>query len=308
MQLLDVGNYENIVYTNFQDTSLPVKVKSCRSRRKEENRSLTPIIGSKIAETKSGKIKLNVKMPRVRVERTGKILSLPTRNISVTPTRLLEHCQITNYSPPGLNIKPMSSKNPSKKYLKVLPDIKSPIRKRINTENIYSELLGFLIKVQVEYLPIYQKIDIQRKGKIDYSDFSAFISKSYISCNPKELFNNLTHLNLMISSDCVIWKKNFLAICTGLRHNKPTAKDFKLIFIDPPFEDLVKVLQKHVKMFREFTEFKYLELEKLLSRVDFSEEKIQKSLKIVFSESVDLPRFISCLPFFIWVKHYLFIN
>ena len=106
----------------------------------------------------------------------------------------------------------------------------------------------------------------------------------------------------LCKQDNIIYKRNFLAICTGLRYNKPTAKDIKTIFFEQSIDVLIETLMKLVKFFKEFSEGKYIEVDKILRFKNFSEEKMQKSLNIVFSEPVDLTRFISCLPFFKWIK------
>ena len=316
MKNIELGDYGNIAYRKFEDINITVKNNSTNHKKSNLNRSLTPLIGNKIADTKSPKFQLKVKMPKVKEERpylSNPIKPIPPmRNISITPSKLLEKVQFVNYSPPGLLPKTIiSHKSTSKKNrLNLLPEIKGSDSSNRSFQpdgnNIYSELLGFLIKVQVEYLPIYQKIDVQRKGRIDFLDFEAFIYKFHANVSPQEGYNRLIQLNILISSDCVIWKKNFLAICTGLQHNKPTAKDFKSIFLDSPMEILVKKLKGHVKMFREFTDINYLELNTISAHINPSEDKLQKSLKIVFSEPVDIPRFISCLPFFRYVKNIKF--
>ena len=167
--------------------------------------------------------------------------------------------------------------------------------------NIYSELLAWLIKIQVEFLPIYQKIDLQRKGKIEYSDLENFIFRYYPILNPSDCFQTLSYLNFFMSKEISITKKNFLALCTVIKNSRYAAKDFKSIFIEPSLESLTEIIKKVFVLFNKFTDTKFVEIGKVLGLKDFFEEKSQKSLKIVFSEPVDMPRFMTCLPFFKWV-------
>jgi hypothetical protein len=185
---------------------------------------------------------------------------------------------------------------------KYIPGLKQNLTNSALLTNIYSDLLSYLIKVQVDYIPIYQKIDIHRKGKIEKEDFELFFTKVYPSLDSLEYFHRLLQLNSFFSKDPFILKRNFLSICTGVMYKKSSVKDFKSIFIDQSQLVLMSSLEKFSKQFKRFSDGKYIELSRLLTMKNFKDPKPQKSLQTVFSEPVDLQRFINCYPFFKWVS------
>lgn len=296
-----------IIYTTFEDC------KNVGNRNKVSElllmrgaRSITPVTGEKIQTLKQIKVKIDVKMPSIHKEKREKRYFIGS---SFAVNKVTKHKVIPKkysvqlYSPKRNDIQLNVNKEPE-----IKPKIVGEIRNRqlscdtYSNKNIYSVLLGFLIKVQVDFVPLYQAIDVHRKGKIEFEDFEAFVKKGYHGLDPLNCFEKLMQLNSFFSDENFVLKRNFLAICAGLQYKKSPEKDYKGIFLLDSQESLILKMEKYVKAFSELTDKKCIEISKLLLIKNFKDKKAYKSLQTVFSEPVDLQRFIHCYPFFKWLS------
>jgi hypothetical protein len=299
---------KKIVFTTFEDSD-PIKHRKRKTELFPNQRihSLTPVLGQKIQTLKQIKIKIDVKMPSIRKENR----EIPYFNAlsnkkktSFTPKHLPKKGSIQYYSPKKTEFK-LKVNNQLEKKPQILLEFKS---RQLSTENctnknVYSQLLAFLIKVQVEFVPIYQAIDIHRKGKIEFEDFEVFVRKNNFGIEPWDCFQKLLQLNSYFSRENFVLKRNFLALCAGLQYKRPTEKDYNGIFLTLSQDILMLSIEKYARAFSELTDRNCIEIVKILALKSFKDEKSYKSLQTVFSEPVDLQRFIHCYPFFKWLYH-----
>ena len=297
-----------IVFTTFEDND-PVKYRKRKTQIFPDSRirSLTPVQGEKIKTLKTIKIKIDVKMPSIRKENREipyfKALSNQKTPI-LTPKPLSKKPSIQFYTSKKTEFK-LKVNNQLEKKPQIMTDFK---HRQLSTEkcgkkNVYSQLLSFLFKVQVEFIPIYQVIDVHRKGKIEFEDFEIFGRKIFFGVEPWDCFQRLLQLNSYFSAENFVLKRNFLAICAGLQYKRPTEKDYKGIFLTINQDVLKLSIEKYARAFSKLTDRNCIEITKILALKSFKDEKSYKSLQTVFSEPVDLQRFIHCYPFFKWLYH-----
>ena len=294
MQNSDLSSQRKVVFTLTDNYSSP---------QNSEMQQVTPVLGNKIKASSQIKVHIKVKMPSVdRKKRNSSLFKCPAsiQNLFFSPTSIPKKSSPQYYSPKKQEYHLAVSNDMSVNKKRLLPDLKHSM---INPSqvNIYSDLLGFLIKVQVDYIPIYQKIDVHRKGKIESQDFEGFFIKTHPGLEFFEHFQRLLRLNSWFSKEDFVLKRNFLAICAGVMYKRPQGKDYKSIFIDQNELVLMASLEKYSRTFKKLADGKHIEVSRLICMKKFVDSKAQKSLQTVFSEPVDLQRFINCYPFFKWV-------
>ena len=295
MQVSDLSSQRKVVFTQMDNYLGP---------QNSEMRQVTPVLGNKIKAASQIKVHIKVKMPSVdRNKRNSSLFKCPAsiQNLFFSPTNITKKSSGHYYSPKKQEYHLTVSKDMSVNKKRLLPDLKHSMINPHSQVNIYSELLGFLIKVQVDYIPIYQKIDLHRKGKIELQDFEVFFIKTYPGLEFLEHFQRLLRLNSWFSKEDFVLKRNFLAICAGVMYKRPQGKDYKSIFIDQNELVLMASLEKYSRTFKRLADGKHIEVSRLICMKKFVDSKAQKSLQTVFSEPVDLQRFINCYPFFKWV-------
>jgi hypothetical protein len=297
----NTGNNEGIIYLSFEN-----KKSRLKSIKKNSDPQIISLIGNKSPIKRYVKAKIDIKVPMIKIDSSSyEDNSIKIPSMESSPIKLSSKVPIKSFTPTGFDIKSFDRRSLSNDTENFLPKVNKPgvVKKSIDNKFYdYSELIGFIIKNQIESLPIYQKIDIQRKGKIEYLDFLMFISRNYPHLDPAESFARVFKMNFIISKETSITKRSFLALCTGIKYKIQCGRDFKSIFIDIPMEVLVGTIKSYLSLFSQFTSTRHIQISQIFLFKNFSEEKYKKSLKIVFSEPVDLPRFITCIPFFYWVK------
>lgn len=296
-----------IIYTTFEDCRTIRNGNKANELFLERNaRSITPVTGEKIQTFKQIKVKIDVKMPSIYREKREKNYfkgNSFTKSKGIMPKVIPKKHSVQLYCPKKTEIL-LKLNNQHEIRPKVVGELKHRQLSYGNytKKNIYSVLLGFLIKVQVDFVPLYQAIDVHRKGKIEFDDFEVFIGKNYHGLEPFACFEKLMQLNSFFTDEKFVLKRNFLAICAGLTYKKPPEKDYKSIFLTISQELLILTMENYVKAFSELTDKRCLEMSKLLLIKSFKDKKAYKSLQTVFSEPVDLQRFIHCYPFFKWLS------
>ena len=281
----------------------------------------------------SNKKSLKVKVPKVRFDlhRSPNVRAVsdsPLKNhIQILhPTMINYSCLIHNTTTEQKSLKKLT---PLKKKIKTvhlpiqilpkekqekllakpkhfLPAIKKPTVSEplpIQPENsIYFELLGFFIKKHLDYNKLYLKIDCEHKGWIDSHDLTNYFYINEINCNIEETINSIFEIASMISIDIKILKRSFFAMCSAIEYDAPD--DPKLLV-----GENLKKLHGRIYNFRQI--FKGIATEYFISHKDilqacsqYRDNSTRKAIELVLSEAVDFARFLTCLPFFMWISSF----
>lgn len=280
----------------------------------------------------NSKVAINVKMPKVRMD-----FKLPkkVRQFSESPLKNLVKIVKNTKSPedtittPQIYLTKKSSQKfePKKESMKLvlfsgdfinkpkflmkdtstqenLPRItrqKLPkLEKTPNSHGIYFELLGFFIKKHLDYSPAYKRIDTDNKGFIDRYDMKNYFYLNSLSCNVEEVVENIFILCNSISADSIIMKKTFFGLCSSFEYDFPFSYR---CFVGENFLNLKSRIHDLKHLFGEFTSTQVISKEDLESVcMHLEDHGADKALELVTTECVDFPRFLVCLPFFMWLK------
>lgn len=192
---------------------------------------------------------------------------------------------------------------PSNQIRTLLPTLKKKSKKKSQNpieNSIYFELLGFFIKKHLDYNKLYAKIDSENKGWIDPHDFTNYFYMNEINCNIQSTVNSIFSIVNYLTTGAKVTKRVFFALCSAFEYDIP--EDPKVL----TGESLVR-LQSRVQNFS-FT-FKEYAVNGFILKNDIFQVcnevlsgSVVKSIELVFSEPVDFARFLTCLPFFMWVR------
>jgi hypothetical protein len=276
----------------------------------------------------NSKVSINIKMPKVKLD-----IKIPkkTRQLSESPLRHLVKLVKKPEKVEVIATPQISMKKSSKKFeqpresikLIIFPGVeKQKIRmkdcstqenlprlnrtklpkltRNLNSHGIYFELLGFFIKKHLDYNPVFKKIDLENKGFIDRFDAKNYFYMNSSSYYVDDIVENLFTIAGFVARDSVIVKKTFLGICSAIEYDFPFSYRN---FAGENFSKLkIRVLELR-ELFQEFTVSEFISCEDLDSFCRHLEDHgADKALELVKTEVIDFPRFLVCLPFFMWLK------
>ena len=97
-----------------------------------------------------------------------------------------------------------------------------------------------------------------------------------------------------------MFKRVFFALCSAIKYDKP--EDPKLLV----GENLVKLEKRVLRffaIFKTFTQGLLIPRKDIISACNgLKDEASIKAIELVVSEQIDFARFLTCLPFFLWIK------
>lgn len=168
-------------------------------------------------------------------------------------------------------------------------------------------LLRFYNAVELKFNLVYNQIDMNNKGWVDYDDLvNYFIMKDienrdkdyeHIKLLAKELYSAL----MVVSYRSKVLRKHFLALCGVFEYNKGDSLDFSDRLVVSTLREQIIELKE---LFKCYTDNKIINLKSILCEINFK-DKISKSRVFVDSNKIDFARFLRCLPFFIWVYNHI---
>lgn len=275
------------------------------------------------------KISIKIKMPKIRldnsnfqirlasespVKRFVKVIQPRSLNDEVdivyqtTSKRIFNDKLVPRQSPPVIKLKEKRLKKLEKLTKNTntsenLPKVNKfpPLTKKlIDDNNIYFELLGFFIKKHLDYNPLYKRIDTECKGYFDKHDLVNFLYISSANCDIEETVERIFSLAQGICPDNDIKKRTFFAMCSSIEYD--TLEDYKLIIGDNLLKLIDRVGQLK-KVFREFTKGICISRKAVVSMCSrLLDRPTMRAIDLVASEQIDFPRFLTCLPFFMWLR------